>query len=66
MNAIIGDLSITMDDGTVLKDRTYVGLAGQWAKFMVGDEWDSLTFGQQSRHTADALAELRRSFGGEQ
>ncbi len=59
--AVIGDLSIQMGDGTVLRSHTDVDLAGQWAEYVHGNVWDRLTSGQQSRATAEALRELRRS-----
>jgi len=61
-DAIIGDLSLTMEDGTVLRDRTDVGLAGQWAKATIGAEvWEALPFGERVKQTAEALRELRRA-----
>lgn len=64
MGAIIGQLSITMPDGIVLTDRTDVGLAQQWAQQVHGaDAWNAMTFGEQSRETADALRALRESAG---
>ncbi len=59
--AVIGDLSIQMSDGTVLRSRTDVGLAEQWAKYVHGNVWERLTHGQQSQATSEALAELRRT-----
>ncbi len=61
--AVIGDLSIQMSDGTVLRSHTDVGLAGQWAEYVHGNIWDRLTSGQQSQATAEALHEFRRSAG---
>lgn len=64
MGALIGNLSITMADGTELRDRTDVGLAGKWAEHVHGAEkWSAMTFGERSRETAEALRELRRSAG---
>lgn len=60
--AIIGELSIEMSDGTVLTDRTDIGLAGQWAAHEYGPEkWAALTFGEKSRATAEALFALREA-----
>jgi hypothetical protein len=61
-DALIGDLSITMEDGTVLRDRTDVALAGKWAEHVIGTEaWKALTFRERTAHTAEALRELRRA-----
>ena len=60
MAAIVGDLSITVGEGTVLTGRTDVALAAQWAEFEHGPEaWAALTFGQRTAETAAALAALR-------
>ncbi len=59
--AVIGDLSIQMIDGTVLRSHTDVDLAKQWAKYVHGNVWDHLTYGQQCQATSEALAELRRT-----
>ncbi len=59
--AVIGDLSIQMSDGTVLRSHTDVGLAEQWAQYVHGNVWERLTSGQQSQATAEALRELRRT-----
>lgn len=62
MSAIIGDLSITLEDGAVLRSRTDIGLAGQWAEHVIGvEEWKALSFGERTTHTAEALRELRRA-----
>ena len=62
---LIGDLSITMEDGTVLRDRTDVGLAEKWAEATVGAEvWKALRYGERVKHTAEALRELRRAAQG--
>lgn len=58
---ILGDLSLTVEDGTTLTARTDVALAEQWARHTLGEAWDSLTYGEQVRHTSEALAELRRA-----
>lgn len=64
MSAIIGELSLTLPDGTTLTDRTDVGLARQWAEHEHGTEWAALTFGQQTAQTAAALQALRAAAGG--
>jgi hypothetical protein len=58
---ILGDLSLTTEDGTVLSARTDVGLAQQWAEHTLGSAWTSLTYSQQTAHVSEALAELRRT-----
>lgn len=58
--ALVGDLSITAADGTVLTDRTDVGLARQWAAHEYGPaEWDAMTWIEQNREVGAALAGLR-------
>ena len=59
--SLIGDLSITMEDGTVLTARTDVALAEKWAAFVYGERWSTMTFGERTRETSDALRELRRA-----
>lgn len=62
MSAIVGDLSLTLADGTTLTDSTDVGLARQWAEHEHGPAaWAALTLGQQSTETAAALASLRQA-----
>lgn len=63
---ILGELSLTVEDGTVLTARTDVALATQWAEHTLGTGWDSLTYGQQMAHVSDALAELRRAYAGDE
>lgn len=64
MAAIVGDLSITVGEGTVLTDRTDVGLAAQWAEFEHGREaWAALTCAQRTAETAAALNALRSAYG---
>lgn len=61
-NAITGELSLTLADGTTITDRTDVGLARQWAEHEHGPEaWAALSFTQQSIETAAALDALRRA-----
>lgn len=59
---IVGELSLTVEDGTTLTAGTDVALAEQWARHALAEAWDGLTFAQQVRHTSDALAELRRTY----
>lgn len=60
MAAIIGDLSITLGDGTTLTATTDVGLARAWAEHEHGTElWRALRLGEQAREIAAALEALR-------
>lgn len=59
---LMGDLSLTVEDGTTLNARTDVALAEQWARHALGGAWDSLTYGEQVAHVSAALAELRRTY----
>lgn len=67
MSALIGELSITASDGTVLTAQTDVALAWQWAELEVtaspdyGD-WEALSYGERCAHVGEALRELRRAF----
>lgn len=55
------DLSITLDDGRVLKASTTIGLARQWAEAEHGQEWDTLTLNQQNVEIAAAFDALNRA-----
>ena len=64
--ALIGDLSIVLPDGTALHASTDLALAEQWASATVTSKhgsggWEALTAGQRYGHIADALSELRGS-----
>lgn len=59
---IIGELSITTTDGTVLSAPNDVRLAWLWAEHEYGDVWQLMRFGDQCATVADALAELRRAY----
>ena len=64
MEAITGDLSITLGEGVVLTARTDVALAALWAEHEHGPEaWAALTLGQRSVETAAALDSLRAAYG---
>ncbi|PWJ23012.1 hypothetical protein ATK17_3903 [Branchiibius hedensis] len=58
---IVGDLSLTTEDGATLSARTDVGLAEAWVRHTLGRQWDQLTYGEQTRQVSEALAELRRA-----
>lgn len=58
---ILGELSLTVEDGATLTARTDVALAEQWARHTLGEAWDTLTYGEQVGHVGEALAELRRA-----
>lgn len=60
--AIVGDLSLDMQDGTTLTARSDVGLAREWARHALGERWGSLTRGEQAQHVEEALRELRRTY----
>lgn len=58
--SVTGNLSITLGDGTELRDTTDVGLARQWVRHEVGaDQFNAMSLGEQSQHIAEALAALR-------
>jgi hypothetical protein len=64
---LIGELSITTDDGRTITAPSDIRLAWLWAEHEItarhGSEvWSSMTLGQQSRHVGEALAELRRAY----
>lgn len=59
---IVGELSLTTEDGTALTGGTDVALAEQWARHTLAPQWSSLTHGEQIAHVSEALAELRRTY----
>lgn len=59
---ILGELSLTVEDGTTLTASTDVALAEQWARHTLGEAWDGLTYSEQVGHVSEALAELRRTY----
>ena len=59
---ILGDLSIELENGTVLTDRTDLGLARKWAEYENGPEWDGLTFVEQNVKISIALDALRKAY----
>jgi len=57
---LIGDLTITLADGTQLADATDLGLARQWAEHEHGSEaWRAMRFSDKNRAIAQALGALR-------
>jgi hypothetical protein len=67
MAAIIGDVSITTADETVLRAGSDLALAWKWAEHEVSATrgptvWAALDLTDQSRYVAEALAELRRAY----
>lgn len=61
---IVGDLSITTADGTVLTAGTDLRLAEKWAEHEHGPTaWAGLTQVEKWATTADALDALRKAYG---
>jgi hypothetical protein len=61
---IIGDLSLTTADGTILTADTDLRLAEKWAEHEHGPAgWAALTQPEQWATTADALDALRKAYG---
>lgn len=61
MNISTGQLELEVEPGVILRDRTDVGLARQWARHACGTRWEQLTHPEQDVHIAEALRELRRA-----
>lgn len=59
---IVGDLSLTVEDGSTLTASTDVALAEQWAKHTLAEQWETLSYAEQVRHVSEALAVLRRAY----
>lgn len=57
---ISGNLSLDTQDGTTLTARTDIALARAWARHESGEQWDSMTRGEQANEVGAALTELRR------
>lgn len=61
---IIGELSLTTADGTVLTADTDLRLAEKWAEHEHGPTaWAALTPVEKRATTADALDALRKAYG---
>ncbi len=61
ITAIVGDLSLDMQEGVTLTAHTNFGLARAWARHALGDRWDGPTRAGKSQNAADALRELRQT-----
>jgi hypothetical protein len=59
---IVGDLSLTVEDGTTLTASADVALAEQWASYALAEQWETLSDGEQVRHVSEELAVLRRAY----
>lgn len=59
---IMGDLSLTVENGITLTAGTDVGLAELWARHTLAEAWDGLTYREQVGHISEALAELRQAY----
>lgn len=60
---IVGELSIDLGDEVTLSAATDVELARKWAAYLHGrNQWECMSFGQQSVETANALQALREAF----
>lgn len=53
-----GEMTLQLEDGTVLHAATEVGLAHQWAAHTHGDAWESMGPGRQAMEVSDALDAL--------
>jgi hypothetical protein len=62
-NALIGQLSLQLEDGTTVHASTDVELAQKWAEALHGpDAWGAMARRARYASTAEALAELRRAY----
>ncbi len=60
--AIIGDLSIEVEDGTTLRASTDLSLAWKWAEQECGEEWDRMPWFEKNQAAAQALSALREAY----
>lgn len=60
--AIIGQLTITTEDGITLAALNDLRLAWEWAEHVYGDEWYSTPYAEQCEAVAIALAKIREAF----
>jgi len=57
---LIGDLTITLANGTQLTDSTDLGLARQWAEHEHGQgRWAAMSFSAKNQAITNALAAIR-------
>lgn len=61
--AIIGQLTITTEDGTALTADNDLRLAWLWAEHAHGEAWQALRYAEQCQEVAAALSALREAFG---
>lgn len=61
--AIIGDLSIEVEDGTTLRASTDLSLAWKWARHECGEGWDRMSWNEKNQTVAQALSALREAHG---
>ncbi|WP_299306125.1 hypothetical protein [uncultured Brachybacterium sp.] len=61
--AIIGQLSITTEEGVTLTADNDLRLAWLWAEHANGAAWGSLRYVEQCQEVAAALTALREAFG---
>lgn len=59
---IIGELTITTDDGTDLTAPSDLQLAWKWAEYEHGSEWAGMRYTERCASVSLALQELRRAF----
>jgi len=60
--AIIGNLSIEVERGTVLTAPSDLQLAWKWAEHVHGADWEHMTHGTKCNSVAQALASLREAY----
>lgn len=63
--AIIGQLTITTEEGITLTAPNDLRLAWEWAEHVYGDEWYSTPYAVQCEAVAIALDKIRDTFGQE-
>lgn len=61
--AIIGQLTITTEEGVTLSAENDLRLAWLWAEHAHGEAWQALRYGEQCHEVAAALSALREAFG---
>lgn len=61
--AIIGQLTITIEEGVTLSADNDLRLAWLWAEHAHGEAWQALRYVEQCQEVAAALTALREAFG---